>query len=795
MSAMLPPHDLDAEKALLGLVLADSSCDFDTLAKMPPEAMYSEAHSRSWKAFRDIVQAGRVPDMVQLRAQIRKNGDSSVVDENILRSFLPEEAGFSYGQATEYARIITDAAKKRALIAALHKSLAIGMAGELDAEEFIRRTQGEIEAASKLEASEFSPRFVQDVIKEDLAELARSGNVEEPIAVCGVEAIDKTIRVCEGHLVFIGARPGMGKAQSVDEMIMTPHGPRRMGDLVVGDLVTGASGKPTRVTNVFERGRLDLFRVTFDDGTFTSCCDDHLWLTRTRADRRKGARGSVRSTRDIRATVSRSGGGRNHSIPYCGAVEFNDGEQLTVPAYLLGAWLGDGSAATNTVRFHNSEEDVKAMFVDCLSVNDTTTLRARCTGTHGDTLTVRRVKKTNAPSHLSIALGSLGLLGTKSHTKFIPAAYLWSSVPDRVALLRGLLDTNGHVDETGTSVEYATASQALADGVVELVRGLGGSVSMTTRGSAYTVDGISRACRPSHRLRITFPTGNIVPVSSEKHIAKWRTGRSRVAERFIVSVEPAGSAICRCISVDADDHLYVTAQGIVTHNSSLAEHYATATGDALFCSLEMPGREYGRRTMAHASGVPFLRAVARMGEFGPRFSAGFDSIRKRNIIVVDQPSITLAELRAHIREARRMLAEKGRKLKLVVVDYLQLMSSTSQRKGGTRSEEVGALTKALKDIAKREKIAIIVLAQLNRAAEKDDRPTIAHLRESGDCEQDADKVILLYRQNYYDKKDLGDVEPAEIIVGKDRQGRPGVVHAGWRGEVTSFVDIETEEYA
>lgn len=440
MSAMLPPHDLDAEKALLGLVLADPSCDFDTLAKMPPEAMYSEAHSRSWKAFRDIVQTGRVPDMVQLRAQIRKNGDSSVVDENILRSFLPEEAGFSYGQATEYARIITDAAKKRALIAALHKSLAIGMAGELDAEEFIRRTQGEIEAASKLEASEFSPRFVQDVIKEDLAELARSGNVEEPIAVCGVEAIDKTIRVCEGHLVFIGARPGMGK-------------------------------------------------------------------------------------------------------------------------------------------------------------------------------------------------------------------------------------------------------------------------------------------------------------------------------------------------------------------SALAEHYATATGDALFCSLEMPGREYGRRTMAHASGVPFLRAVARMGEFGPRFSAGFDSIRKRNIIVVDQPSITIAELRAHIREARRMLAEKGRKLKLVVVDYLQLMSATSQRKGGTRSEEVGALTKALKDIAKREKIAIIVLAQLNRAAEKDDRPTIAHLRESGDCEQDADKVILLYRQNYYDKKDIGDVEPAEIIVGKDRQGRPGVVHAGWRGEVTSFVDLETEEYA
>lgn len=769
----LPPHDLALERAVLACALTDPDSGAEELvAIVRPEDFYSEAHRVTWQAVVDLVEAGKIPDFIHVQARLRAKEQLGIVNGG---EYLTEiaSAACTPTQVAEYAKLVAGKSRQRAMMVALHRSIAEAYTGDADPSEYLAQTIARVEAAGRLEDLDALPMWMDDVVKAELASF-RKNSTEVAIAKTGLADVDEKLFIRAGDLVILAARPGMGKAQSVDELIMTPSGPRRMGDLVAGDLVTGASGEPTRVTGIFERGSLDLFRVTFDDGTFTSCCDDHLWLTRTRSERRRGLPGSVRSTRDIRATLTRDGsGGRNHSIPYCGAVVFDEAAALPVAAYIVGAWLGDGSSSRNAIQLHNSEADVKAMFIDGLCENDTATLTPR----------------------------SVSATGATPHTKFVPPAYLRASIADRIALLRGLLDTDGHVDDTGTTVEFSTSSPALAEGVVELVRGLGGSVSSVIRSSAYRQRGALRECRPSHRLRIAFPAGNVIPVSSAKHLARWKAGPSRVSERFIVSVERAGSAICRCISVAAADHLYVTAQGIVTHNTSLAVQAAIATGNALVVSLEMPQGQLGRRSMSTGIGMDFVRAVGQGNDavVVGKVAEAFKAVRAANVMIVDKPSLSVAQVRAFARYTDRELQKRGRgRLRCVVIDYLQLMRDPETRsRNGNREQEISEISQGLKALAKDLGIAVIALSQLNRGVESrsDKRPLMSDLRESGAIEQDADKIVFIYRENYYAKKDLGPVEPVEIIVSKQRQGAIGTVAVSWEGQTTTFHNAESDEYA
>jgi replicative DNA helicase len=230
--------------------------------------------------------------------------------------------------------------------------------------------------------------------------------------------------------------------------------------------------------------------------------------------------------------------------------------------------------------------------------------------------------------------------------------------------------------------------------------------------------------------------------------------------------------------------------------SSVASQYALATGNTLFCSLEMPNEQMAKRAFANATQVQFARAIAHQSRFAGQIVGGFKSMQEASVATVDKPAITVSEVRAFARHMKRALAARnGGELRSIVIDYLQLMSPEMKRKGGTRDDEIGSITRALKALAKQEKVAIILLSQLSREAEKtkDGRPTLAHLRESGSIEQDADAVLFVYRPGYYDKQEAkpGEMEDAEIIIAKFRNGQPGLVRVGWRGDITSFVDAES----
>lgn len=232
--------------------------------------------------------------------------------------------------------------------------------------------------------------------------------------------------------------------------------------------------------------------------------------------------------------------------------------------------------------------------------------------------------------------------------------------------------------------------------------------------------------------------------------------------------------------------------------SAFAGQAALATGNTLFVSLEMPNGDLGRRSIAARVGMPFTTAFERTHttEMISRLGVAFKDIQRSGVQVVDQPSVTLAQVASYCRHTSRELEKAGfGKLRAVVVDYLQLMTDPEVARKGNREAEIASISRGLKALAKRMKITVMALSQLSREAEAKEggRPQLKHLRESGAIEQDADKIIFPYRQNYYDKKDLGDVEPCEIIIAKDRQNGPGMVQVGWRGSATVFEDLADEE--
>jgi replicative DNA helicase len=167
----------------------------------------------------------------------------------------------------------------------------------------------------------------------------------------------------------------------------------------------------------------------------------------------------------------------------------------------------------------------------------------------------------------------------------------------------------------------------------------------------------------------------------------------------------------------------------------------------------------------------------------------------------DTPALTLLDLRAKI---RRLKAEIGRKtgdgppaqgLGLVVVDYLQLMQG--RRDAGSREQEISELSRGLKQLAKEMEVPVIALSQLNRSVEtrttKDKRPQLSDLRESGAIEQDADTIIFIYRDEYYNQ-DSTERGVAEIIISKQRNGPTGIVKVRFTPEYTRFDNLAGEGY-
>jgi len=377
-----------------------------------------------------------------------------------------------------------------------------------------------------------------------------------------------------GRIVEIYGEEGMGKALEVSTPVLTPEGFWPIGRLKVGDYVIGSNGRPTRVVGVYPQGVKSGFEVTTTDGGSLVCCAEHLWVTTTDSD----STPRIRTTSEISDTLTHKMGDYEyprHRLPLVKPVTFDNAPApLPIDPYLLGCLLGDGNLTGSCVVINKPEPEVLEMCNERLPDEDVGVFFDDGNGPNS-AIRIKRKQRDNTLSETAKALRELGLLGLKSVEKFIPNEYLYAKKSDRLRLLRGLLDTDGYVDRRGVDVEHTTSSEQLAAGVIFLARSLGAIVSTTARTPTYMYRGWRRRGRISYRSRIRF-VDKTCPVSSEKHLAKWRGGDQTPRYRCIKSIEPVGEAEFICIKVEAKDGLFVADDFIVTHNTTLALHAIAA---------------------------------------------------------------------------------------------------------------------------------------------------------------------------------------------------------------------------
>src|SRR3989442_14739073 len=362
-----------------------------------------------------------------------------------------------------------------------------------------------------------------------------------------------------------------GRAQPLFSKVLTPAGFRSLGTLAVGDLVIGSDGRPTRVLGIYPQGRKQVYRVQTQDGASTLCCGEHLWAVATRDDRRRSRPLRLLETREMLGRL-RGAHDRRFELPLLSRPVEVAGRDVPMDPYAVGLLLGDGCLTTRTTPSFTTADPELALAlgatlpqIELKRKTEIDYVLRRTDGWRGGVIVANPVTTT---------LRGLGLAGSRSSTKFVPDGYLYNTSDVRLAVLQGLLDTDGGPvtqHERTCRIQYVTTSPRLKDDVLFLVRSLGGVAYWTRRPAAGRRPGRARG-RPvfyrgdAYVLEIRLPVGVPPFRLARKRDLYDATGGGRPM-RFIDRIEPAGEEDTVCIKVAAADSLYGTDDFLLTHNT------------------------------------------------------------------------------------------------------------------------------------------------------------------------------------------------------------------------------------
>lgn len=352
-----------------------------------------------------------------------------------------------------------------------------------------------------------------------------------------------------------------GKALAIDTPLPTPGGWRVMGELRVGDQVFGESGQPTTITAATPiMWNRPCREVVFSDGQALTADIAHRWLTTSKSERKHGKPSSVRTTGEIAQTL-RAGDEWNHHIPLAGPVQYPR-QPLLIDPYVLGIWLGDGTATKAEITVGRGDEQILDEVSNAgYAVWPASAERAFRIGGlsrhHSGRIKDPRSGQYAPDASLSSELHAVDLTGNK----YVPEMYLRASADQRLSLLQGLMDSGGYIDDIGRC-EFVNTNEGLSDAVCELTASLGLRPVKRKKRVTYGVE-----CAPGFQVKFTphFPVFRL-----KRKAARIKRGGSFHAFRSIVDVREVEPRPVRCIQVSNPTGLFLAGPAfIATHNSSL----------------------------------------------------------------------------------------------------------------------------------------------------------------------------------------------------------------------------------
>lgn len=352
-----------------------------------------------------------------------------------------------------------------------------------------------------------------------------------------------------------------GKAIFLSTEVATPTGFKTMGELEVGDVVLGGDGKPTNVvwvSDVFERPVS--FRVHFSTGEYVDACEDHQWTVNYERHRKSPTYVRTVTTKEmvesgVTKTSKRGYEECFYSVNLASPLDLPDAD-LPIDPYVLGAWLGDGTSADQSITSLKTDTELHDQLKARWGTEQT---RLYDHTTNDNVYTIRLYG-------LAEKLRDVGILNNKR----IPREYMRASFEQRMDVIRGLMDTDGFSGGGNSNCEISLSNKELSDDVFEL---------LCTVGIKPTRMVIKTSAKDSHRINFTTysDTHQLFYLSRKQLTMKKSPAPSRVAstlKRMVTRIEPIDPKPMKCIMVDNEDHTYLVTRSLIkTHNSTVSAIY------------------------------------------------------------------------------------------------------------------------------------------------------------------------------------------------------------------------------
>lgn len=612
----------------------------------------------------------------------------------------------------------------------------------------------------------------------------------------GIGKVDEALEggLGKGELGVIIGSSSFGKAQPLTSKILTPDGWKLMGDMKVGDKVIGRDGSYHNVVGVFPQGIRPIYKVTLSNGATCECDIEHLWNVNSFYQRsgKKYIKGISKNKNDkfykpdlsyktltlreiIEKGIIKHSGSKtyyNFKIPKMESISFNQ-KDIKIDPYLYGYFIGDGCSIRESISVGSlDKEDVERELNPIIK----------------DDLAMLYNEKRNI-WNFQIKGESRQLIreifaNSVASNKKIDDEYIYNTKEIRIALLQGLMDSDGCANKNG-SCEFSSKSKVLAEQVKWIVESLGGWASIVKHNSGYYSKKYNKyvECGPRYRVTISLCDDSIklFRLKRKQDRVKYRTKLKE--SLYIVSAEYVRDDYAQCIMVDSDEHLYITDDFIVTHNTSMttamASYAATYKCEqnnysgykVLQIVFEDRIKQIQRKHIGRITGIEAkdLSKKDKIDEVKRQISNYEDyDLLNKNLKIVKFPS---GELTAnHLFRFIKKLINNGFKPDMTIVDYFECLSHVGDSSTSNEYEKEGKTMRKLEAMAGELDMALWIPTQGTKESVNLELVTMDKAGGSFKKIQIAHIVMSIARS----MEDI-DANRATIALLKNRAGKSGKV--------------------
>ena len=789
----LQPQALDLEEAVLGAMMIDKKGIDEVIDLLQPDAFYKDAHKHIFEAILQLFSESQPVDLLTVSAQLKRNAKLELAGGDYYLIQLTQKITSS-AHVEFHSRIILQKFIQRSLIRISSEIIEDSYDETTDVFDLLDKAESKLYEVSQGNIKR-SSETAQSLVLQAKARIEEIAKKEGLSGIAsGFEKLDKITSGWQpSDLIIIAARPGMGKCLGKGTKVLMFDGTlRNVEEVALHEILMGDDSTPRKVLSL-ARGQEKMYWIHQNKAISYRVNESHILSLKRSRNGGQHKKGTVLNI-TVKDYLSQSDKFKSNYKGYKEAVEFSEKNNVLEP-YYLGLWLGDGHSYSQRITNIDPEIiDYLGQYAERLESQLVTYEQVDRTNNYS---IVYRNKKFASEGQIFVQdqLGKLNLL----QNKHVPADYLINSKKNRLQLLAGILDADGHYSSEFNCFELVQKNEKLIQQIKFLCDSLGFRTSLKTKKASIKKNNFESIV---FRLRLF---GNLDSIPTKIERKKARPWLSKVDWK-VTGIKVEYDKIDDYYGFEIDgNRLFLLEDMTVTHNTafvlSMARNVAIDYGHpvAIF-SLEMASVQLITRLISSETGLSSekLRTGKLEKHEWEQLSIKVKNLEKAPLFIDDSPSLSIFDLRA---KARRLASQHG--IKLIIVDYLQLMTAGgSNGKGiGNREQEISTISRNLKALAKELSIPVIALSQLSRAVEQrtssgSKRPMLSDLRESGAIEQDADIVSFIYRPEYYKLTEWDDEEQsptqgqAEFIIAKHRNGSLENIRLKFIANLGKFDNLE-----